>query len=187
MPGDYEAYVRIYHPFRDGSEAGYSTTSWSELAASAGIEHIDAEVASKIAYDGLNGLHPDIGRRPSALTEPLIDNLRPATTTPERCFFAVWEGFGDAVAHHFVELNLTLPHRNYHVFEGPVEASRTSLSDAPFIYTAANLWWPADRAWFVSTEVDAAWTYVGGSRTLIDTLLNDSRLDSVEARATDPR
>lgn len=125
-----------------------------------------------------------VGRRPKILVEPLIENLKPATTTPDHCFFAVWEGFGDSVAHHFNEPTLDLPHRRYHVFEGPVEASRTSFSDASFIYTAANLWWPADRAWFVSTEVDHAWTYVGGSRTLIDALLNDERLDAVETFAS---
>jgi len=185
LPGGYEAYVRIYHPFRDGSESGYSAKRWSELAASAGIERIDGEVAGEIAYNGLGDSQPDTGRRPEVLVEPLIEALRPATTTPDRCFFAVWEGFGDSVAQHFVAPGLRLPHRNYHVFEGPVEASRTSFSDASFIYTAANLWWPADRAWFVSTEVDAAWTYVGGSRTLIATLLDDTRLDSVEVQATD--
>lgn len=31
-----------------------------------------------------------------------------------------------------------------------------------------QLWWPADRAWFVGNEIDDAWTYLAGSRTLID-------------------
>ncbi len=34
-----------------------------------------------------------------------------------------------------------------------------------------NLWWPEDRAWFVATEIDLAWTYVGGREALIEQLV----------------
>ncbi len=54
---------------------------------------------------------------------------------------------------------------------GPVEAARTSYADVSFVHRSATLWWPADRAWFIATEVDFAWTYVGGTRALIDALL----------------
>jgi len=42
---------------------------------------------------------------------------------------------------------------------------------------------PADRAWCVATEIDFAWTYVGGSRELIDAILADARLEAVETSA----
>lgn len=184
LPGHFDAYVRIYHPFENGSETGLVGRSWSELAAEVEVELTDPEIAAEFAYHGVDNAQAYVGQRPQFLVEPLIENLRGATNTPDRCFFAIWEGFSDSVAEDFVEPMLKLPWRNYHVFEGPVEASRTSFSEVPFMYTAANLWWPADRAWFVSTEVDFAWTYVGGSRSLIDALLEDPRLDSVETFAT---
>jgi hypothetical protein len=180
LPGHFEAYVRIYHPFQDGTEVGSVPRSWNELSASARIELTDPQIAADFAYHGLPNAQARVGERPQILVEPLIEDLRSATSTPDNCFFAVWEGFGDSVAGSFVEPMLELPGRNYHVFEGPIEASRTSFSNASFIYTAANLWWPADRAWFVSTEVDFAWTYVGGTRSLIDSFTADPRLDSVE-------
>ena len=37
----------------------------------------------------------------------------------------------------------------------------------------------------VVTEIDFAWTYVGGTRGLIDALLADERLEAFEARLTD--
>jgi hypothetical protein len=37
----------------------------------------------------------------------------------------------------------------------------------------------------VSSEVDYAWTYVGGSRRLVDDLLVDGRLEVVETRIAD--
>lgn len=184
LPGQFDAYVRIYHPFEGGSEVENRPRSWNELSALAGVSIIDPGSAADFAYHGFGNSQSHVGRRPEYLVEPLIENLRPETSTPERCFFAVWEGFGDSIAEDFTEATLVLPGRNYQVFEGPVEASRTTFSEVPSMYTAANLWWPADRAWFVSTEVDFAWTYVGGSRSLIDALLKDSRLDCVETFAT---
>ena len=183
IPGNYKAYARIYHPFDNGAEGGRDSQTWNDIAASAGVQLDDPETAAQFAYNGVNTGQAPVGRRPQVLVAPLIENLKPLTTTPDHCFFAIWEGFGDSVAHHFTEPTLNLPHRRYHVFEGPIEASRTSFSDASFVHTSANLWWPADRAWFVSTEIDHAWSYVGGSRELIDALLNDIRLDSVETFA----
>jgi hypothetical protein len=40
-------------------------------------------------------------------------------------------------------------------------------------------WWPDDRAWFVGTEIDFPWTYLGGSRRLIDAVSADSRIESL--------
>ncbi|MDZ7676030.1 MAG: hypothetical protein U5K30_13310 [Acidimicrobiales bacterium] len=30
-----------------------------------------------------------------------------------------------------------------------------------------DLWWPDDRNWFIATDTDLAWTYVGGSRAMV--------------------
>lgn len=45
-----------------------------------------------------------------------------------------------------------------------------------------NLMWPADRAWFVTTNIDGTWTGVGGSAGLVDDLLREPRLEVVRAR-----
>ena len=54
----------------------------------------------------------------------------------------------------------------------------------PFPQTP-NLWWPEDRAWCVATEIDLAWTYVGGSSELAATLLGDRRLEALAATVED--
>ena len=41
------------------------------------------------------------------------------------------------------------------------------------------MWWPDDRAWFVSTEIDFMWTYVAGSRECVDDVLGDSVLEAL--------
>jgi hypothetical protein len=45
----------------------------------------------------------------------------------------------------------------------------------------ANLWWPDDRAWCVATEIDLAWTYVGGPAALIGDVLANPHLEAQPA------
>lgn len=46
-----------------------------------------------------------------------------------------------------------------------------------------NLMWPADDAWFVATEIDNAWTGIGGSAAQAAELLEQPDLD---VRRLDP-
>jgi hypothetical protein len=183
LPGHFDAYVRIYHPFATGGESPVAAPTWRELAALAGRELRDPWAAADFALHGVPDEQAEIGTLPPALIEALAEHLRPATTTPEACYFALWEGFGDSVVPHALEPTLELPNRAYHVFAGPLAAARTSYSNIPFAHRSANLWWPADQAWCVATEVDFAWTYVGGTRAVVDALLADPRLDAVETAA----
>jgi hypothetical protein len=48
-----------------------------------------------------------------------------------------------------------------------------------------NLWWPDDRAWCVATEIDLAWTYVGGPAALISDVLANPRLEAQPASPDD--
>jgi len=52
-----------------------------------------------------------------------------------------------------------------------------------FIHQSANLWFPADQSWCVATEIDLAWTYIGGSRRCVASILADSRLETAETTA----
>ena len=67
---------------------------------------------------------------------------------------------------------LQLPHRTYHLLSGPVTAVNGIVEpgavDRPQV---PDLWWPDDRAWFVATDTDLDWTYVGGTVALSDALL----------------
>ncbi len=184
LPGHFEAYARIYHPFGHGSGTAVPAPTWHELAASAGVDLRDPKVAAEFASFGSGAGQAELGRLPSLLLSPLVEHLRQATTTADRCYFAVWEGHGDLVVPHTLEPTLELPERRYHVFSGPIEGALTSFSDIYFVHLSANLWWPTDQAWCVATEIDFAWTYVGGTRSLIEALLEDPRFEAVETSAT---
>lgn len=79
---------------------------------------------------------------------------------------------------------LKLPSRAYHLFSGPIEGSTESHCMPPS-WQSANLWWPEDRAWFVATEIDFAWTYVGGSEALIQELIDDPTLEAISVQIDD--
>jgi hypothetical protein len=183
LPGHFDAYVRIYHPFDNGGGSPIAATTWRELAALAGRDFRDPAGAEDFARYGVPNARAPVGTLPPALIDVLVEHLRPATATPEVCYFAPWEGYGASVVSYDLEPTLALPARRYHLFAGPIEAARTSYSVIPFAHQSANLWWPADQAWCVATEVDLAWTYVGGTRAVVDALLADPRLEAVETTA----
>jgi hypothetical protein len=43
---------------------------------------------------------------------------------------------------------------------------------------APHLLWPADHRWFVATDVDSDFTWVGGSQGFIDAVITDPKLDA---------
>jgi hypothetical protein len=78
--------------------------------------------------------------------------------------------------------------RKYLLFSGPLSVLE-ELAGA-FMVPPLNMWWPDDRAWLVSTEVDSITSYVGASQDAIPALLAEPDLDvadvDIHARL-DPR
>jgi hypothetical protein len=180
LPGHFPAYARVYNPFGDVRDPG-GVVSWSSLAAQAGRDLTDPAAAADFALGGVSSAQARTGTATLSVISALVEHLRPATTTPEECYFALWEGY--SIFPPALVPKLELPNRAYYIYIGPLEAALSSFDPFPFSQRSANLWWPADQAWCVATEVDFAWTYVGGPRSCIDAILSDARLDAVETSA----
>jgi hypothetical protein len=77
---------------------------------------------------------------------------------------------------------LSLPHdRRYGVLRGQVECGSPDRDDQSGIAPTGrspNLMWPADRGWFLATEVDFDSTLIGGSAGLAEAILSDSALEA---------
>lgn len=190
LPGTFEAYARLYHPWQTNDGTSVPLPTWREIAAGAGADLDDPVACDSLIWSAQDracvGICVDVGSLPRVAIDPLVEYLRSATTTPARCFFAVWEGFGGSAVPEGLEPKLELPHRRYHVFAGPIEGARTTYASVSFHHQSANLWWPADHAWCVATEVDHGWTYIGAPRSCIRAILSDSRFEAVETTATAP-
>ena len=49
-----------------------------------------------------------------------------------------------------------------------------------------NIWWPADRSWCVSTDIDLDSTYIGGSEECIERLLGHPSLEVLQTTSDAP-
>src|SRR5687768_12183975 len=183
LPGDFECYVRVLNPFESHDASGPRTMSWRESLPADEVYPVDPARAAEWALRGPGGAQALTGALHRSLLDPLLEHLAPRTETPERCFFAVWDGFGGSAIPRALRPTLHLPHRDYHLFSGPIGGARTSYSSVGFVWQPANLWWPADHRWCVATEIDFAWTYVGGPRSCVEAILADTRLEAVETYA----
>lgn len=108
------------------------------------------------------------GPEPGAvILEALAACLEPRTTTPSRCWFAIWDGYGDLPSFGDPgPAMLHMPARSYILLLGPVGA-------APLLarYHAPARWWPEDRSWVVGGDVDLDSTFVAGDEDLMAAVL----------------
>ncbi len=197
VPGGFPGYARVLHPAEEPRQWGGQLVRWAEVAAWSGRPLRDDAQFHSIA------LPPDRPDQPAPWTsqgprvgslyrpdaEVLAGILRDWTATPERCWFCVWEGWGTLQNPIPAAVRqgprVRLPNRDYLLYAGPVEAV-TAIAPRSGDGQTANLWWPADRAWCVASEIDLAWTYLAGPAELIRAVLGDSRLETLPARPGDP-
>lgn len=185
IPEGFDAYCRVFHPIAPDGR-------WEALAQRNGrIVHSQMQLHA-IAVPRGERIPPFTGEMYSSASwgslqvearQALAETLRPHTTTPDRCWFAAWEGWGALDDHGVVE-RVQLPGRGYLLASGPIDAATGSVVEPPFD-RSPSLWWPDDRAWFVATEIDYAWTYVGGTRAAIGAVLADDRLEALPVLLSD--
>ncbi|MHB8589261.1 MAG: hypothetical protein ACYDA0_10465 [Candidatus Dormibacteraceae bacterium] len=211
VPTGFAAYARILHP----AFIGDVEVRWSEVAEWSGKTiHPEVQfhaIAEPAAGHGLGPERfshtPRNGVLAEARMRALAGLLSKHTSTGDRCWFCLWEGYGyinrggvievrayrDSLAgrwarwrheHLHVEFRKPQhprisikrvtpnPQRSYLLFSGPVTKA-AGWQDGP------NLLWPDDRAWCVASEIDFAYTYIGGSKELIDEILKDPALEAL--------
>jgi hypothetical protein len=189
VPGGFAAYARIFHP--PVTEAGVPLR-WAQVAERTGrIYHPAVDWQSLIGSTDYN-FHlgemwqypPELGSLPPSIATPLVEILRAQTSTPNQCWFGVWEGFGALAASVKPAPKFELPNRRYHLMRGPIDGLLDNVERLPFTQSP-NLSWPNDRAWLVSTEIDFVSTYVGGGRLCIDSILRSADIETAEVDSSD--
>lgn len=192
IPTGFDSYARLLHPARavDGTPR-----TWAQVAAeTCAVMHPLAQFGSLAGRRfpdvqhavGWSGENPEEGSLPRPELTTLCRILAGFTTTPDRCWLTVWEGWGTLPEPWRYSLpRIHQPHRAYYLFELPLTEvvgfgeRLTSWAQSP------NQWWPDDRAWCVATEIDFDSTFVAGSRELVDALLAEPTLEVVRVRPED--
>jgi len=206
VPGGFDAYVRLLHPIGAGTNSEGIRVRWSEVAAWSGwpLDRDSQFHAIAVSRDGSERPPPWRSAQPRrGSLEPddagaLIDVLGRHTSTPSRCWFCIWDGYGwwetvpeDAAGRSAptpvpadvrAGPRVQLPWRNYFLYSGPIDAA---LAFVDHEGQTPNLFWPDDRAWCVASEIDLSSTYVGGSRRLAAQLVEDHRIEALAAEPTD--
>jgi hypothetical protein len=216
IPPGFDAYARIFHPATRRVGLTEVPVTWREIAeANLRAHHPEMQFGALVtrvgttvfderaAQPGLFDGWPQVGSLPLELARALVSLLSRHTSTPEKCWFAAWEGWGDPVFAHFggssdasapplptvvarpKRPKFNTPGRGYYIAHGPLTAALETVYGVVQHYQSASIWWPDDRAWCVATEVDFDWTYVGGSAACIAAVMGDPRLEALPAQLSD--
>ena len=209
LPDVFERYARILHPayVREETPQGivHRLVTWSELARWSG-KPLTTETCIDDLFlrsDGLSwserGAPPTQGRLDPQCLRRLVNILAPAPDTAEDVWFLVWGGLGRGLLGYIprgyaeIEVNPSWrgTGRTYLLFHGALFASAEkdegNQHGVPIrpMPKPPSFWWPMDRRWFVSTDIESYSTYVGGSATLVDRLLEDDVLEAVAVSLDD--
>ena len=195
LPAGFEAYARVLHPAVRYAGDDDVEVPWAEVAAhnrtrshplaqwpavAGGWEYMRSESQPPVWDDA-----PSEGHLPVAVAERMAAVLAAHTTTPAECWFGRWDGFGFDLADPDRPPRLLLRGgQDVVLVRGTVADASRNLAPEPH-EQSANLWWPADRAWCVVTDIDLMSTYVGGSATCIGSLLGTPGLEVVPAAPED--
>ena len=207
VPRGYDAYVRVLHPASAGPEG--ETVRWRAIAETTGrVFHplVQFErIFDPAALEAANGsvAPPRVGHLGLATCAALYGQLAGWTTTPEDCWFGIWDGWGSfgyprsmvffgpgRTGQRQVEADLEAlarrletsprfrhPDRDYFLAHGPLGAACDLVGSV--VAVTPNLAWPRDRAWVVATEIDFDSTLVACPAACAEALLANPALEAV--------
>lgn len=148
VPSGFAAYARVFHPAwhveaTPGSfHQDRRPVRWAEIARThgrvahpgmqfPGIAGVDPLRAASPRPDVWNTM-PDLGSLPEHAAERLVAVLRGHTSTPDRCWFAVWDGWGGLAARASGAPTFATPGRDFYLLHGPIEGALQTM-DAPHV------------------------------------------------------
>jgi hypothetical protein len=185
VPPVFEAYARVFHPAVRYLGDDDVDVPWAEVAAAnRTVAHPVMEWGSLTGsmdffedadQSPLWDQAPARGHLPVGVATALVEVLHRHTGTPDDVLFGVWSGFGFIVAG---APTLALPAREHWLLRGPLDLAAVNMAEEPS-EQSASLWWPADRSWFVATDIDLVTTYIGGSAACIDDVVAAPALEAV--------
>ena len=187
VPEGFVAYARVFHPAELRTDRGHEPVRWSTGASWTGrtvhpqMQFERIANLSEVYQDPPWGSCPRYGCLPPEECRTIAEVLREFTSTPDRCYFCVWEGWGFLDPGLYKNASrLRVPGRGYLLFRGPLDAVMSFLDYFPHGWSQSpSIWWPDDRAWCVATEIDFSDTYVAGSDACVERILSCLDLETL--------
>lgn len=94
--------------------------------------------------------------------------------------YGVWDGHGAWHEQPTDAAMLHIPGRDYYLFTGRAGTSMTWPGIETGWELSANVIWPLDRSWVITTEIDWDFTLVTATREVANAILEDRRLEAFE-------
>lgn len=190
IPAGFEAITRIFHPIEDdeGREL-----RWSDLAATnKRVPHAQMQlhrIASRVGERNRPDDVPHVwwGSLPIGKAHALAEVLVSSGSTGP-----VWFGCTtiDSTFHQPATAGLQAvgtPSREYYLIRSELAALDDVCrfaSDRPLdwpVSEAPTVWWPEDQSWYVFSDVDFAWSYVGGTSALAEAIEKSPDLEAIRS------
>jgi hypothetical protein len=226
VPPIFEVYLRLFHPAWVGGEEGHPVT-WNEVANANGrTAHPEMQFHALVPEGFIDGAGnmvdqqwglwespPGEGSLDRDISERLLPVLRQHTRTPERCWFAFWDGWGipvplkrrkgfvsrvfsrpetydrEALKKHgrWQAPTFSIPGRDLLLFTGSLDDALEGFYEhyEPAHFQSPYFWWPEDRAWCVATEIDFMSTYIGASDACVEAILRTPDIEALPASVDD--
>ncbi len=182
-PQGFESYARIFFPFsgedilQDGVVGDWEEgVTWTELARRNG-RTAHPLMEQETISDGQGACGSELADEQLTALLPILASHTSSTSG----WFLLWDGFGDLNERVFSSRRARVKHssRDYYLLRGPL-ASYADFPDGP------SYWWPEDRAWCWSSDIDFAWGYLGGSAACLDEVLAVPVIDALPTTPDNP-
>ena len=192
VPAQFAACARVLHPAVQYSGDDDVDVPWSAVAA---LNHRTAHrlmqwAAVTGSWDYVADLDqpplwndsPAVGHLPVATAARLAEVLTTHTGTPGDCWFGVAV---DARPDAADATALTAGPRRHLLVRGPIALATANFAEEP-AEQGPSLWWPADHAWCVVSDIDLMATYVAGSADAVAAVLEADGVEAWPAEPGDP-
>ena len=197
LPVGYAAYCKIFHAAYEDLAVTDKSISWDEIGLEGNLDSSDQ--IERVTWQGLATrfslkFHPEINQDSFALNFPkgswprYLIVPREGTLDEDECPQLVQAllpfSIGQDCFFYYASIIRTTDHGNPGILYHGGLTNVDELSSEGAYYVSPTYWWPEDRSWTVFTDPDYAFTIVGGSRGLIDSILGDAILEAVEVELT---